>query len=63
MSKSASCTDTAKRTVVMPREIPFEVLLWLAGDPVILAASDEKHIRKKWAELRERIKAAERKRK
>ena len=50
-----------KRTrddVVMPVEPPHSVLRWLAGDPLILAASDEQALRRHWAELRARIRAA-----
>lgn len=50
-----------KRTrddVVMPRNPPHSVLRWLAGDPLILAASDEQALRMQWAELRVRIRAA-----
>lgn len=49
----------AKRgPVVMPVEPPYEVLRWLAGNPIILAASDEQSLRKQYAEFRERMKAA-----
>lgn len=44
--------------VVLPLEPPMEVLRWLAGDPVIMAGSDEQGLRKQYAEFRERIKAA-----
>jgi len=42
----------------MPVEPPWEVLLWLAGNPVILAASDEQSYRMQWAQLREMLKDA-----
>ena len=50
-----------KRTrddVVMPLEPPHSVLRWLAGDPLILAASDEQALRRQWGKLRARIRAA-----
>jgi hypothetical protein len=49
-----------KRTrddVVMPVEPPRELIQWLAGDPLILAASDEQRIRKQYAEVRVRLRA------
>jgi len=60
MSKSATSTDRyAKRgPVIMPVEPPYEILRWLAGDPVILAASDEQSLRKQYAEFRVRMQAA-----
>ena len=49
----------AKRgPVIMPVEPPWEVLLWLAGNPVILASSDEQSYRMQWAMLREMLKDA-----
>ena len=49
----------AKRDpVVMPLEPPYEIIRWLAGSPLILAASDEQRIRMQYAEFRERMKDA-----
>jgi hypothetical protein len=42
----------------MPAEPPYELMRWLAGDPLLLAASDEQSIREHYAEFRERVKAA-----
>ncbi|OGT57563.1 MAG: hypothetical protein A3E01_08475 [Gammaproteobacteria bacterium RIFCSPHIGHO2_12_FULL_63_22] len=49
----------AKRwPVIMPVEPPYEVLCWLSGNPLILAASVEQSYRMMWAELREMLKEA-----
>ena len=33
-----------------PRKLPYEVVRWLAGDPLILSASEEARIQKLWAD-------------
>lgn len=34
----------------LPRKLPREVVRWLAGDPLILPASEEARIQKLWAD-------------
>ena len=54
----------AKRgPVLLPVECPYEVLLMLAGNPVILAASDEQALRIQYAHFRAAMRAAQEKRK
>ena len=62
---STSMSDShkyAKRgPVIMPVEPPYDVLLAMAGDPLILAASDELACRELYVLMREAL--AKRKRK
>lgn len=56
-------TGYAKRgPVILPIECPREVLLMLAGNPLILTASDEQALRIKYAHFREAMRAAQERR-
>ena len=66
ISRASHGQDRVKRKrtrndVVMPLDPPYSVLRWLAGDPVILAASDELACRELYDLIREAL--AKRKRK
>lgn len=41
-----------RKPVLMPISPPYEFLKWLAGDPLILAASDEQSLRYQYAQFR-----------
>lgn len=53
-------TDRVKRyakrgPVIMPVQPPFDILQWMAGDPIVLAASDEQTMREFYNGLRKRL--------
>lgn len=59
MSASNSQRYAKRGAVIMPVEPPYEVLRFMAGDPVILSASDEQIARAEYADFREQMKAAQ----
>ena len=44
--------NSQRRAVTMPPKPPYEVLRYMAGDPLILAASDEAHCRNVYQAVR-----------
>lgn len=52
---AATAKALGRAEKMLPEEPPYEALKALAGDPLLLAASDEQELRRRYAVMRQRL--------